>query len=79
MIRVEAEAISSTDDKYFCMEKLHKYIEGIEEQLEFAESENNAKEKARLLELKKYAQDIRQYIMKRPVGPKKIWFVRGIS
>lgn len=72
LIRVEAEAISSTDDKYYLIERLHKYIEAIDEQLEQSEgiTEQNRK-KDKMLELQEYAQEVRKYIMNRPVGPKR--------
>lgn len=72
LIRVEAEAISSTDDKYYLMERLHKYIETIDEQLEQLEgSAESSRNKDKLLELQGYAQEVRKYIMGRPVGPKR--------
>ena len=72
LIRVEAEAIESTDDKYYLMEKLHECIEVIETQIE--ESENNKKSnfnRAKLEKLQEYAQEVRNFIMNRPVGRKR--------
>lgn len=72
LIRVEAEAISSTDDKYYLMERLHKYIEVIDEELELLEdSDKQNRKRDKLSELQKYAQDVRKYIIGRPVGPKR--------
>lgn len=71
LIRVEAEAIESTDDKYYMMKKLHESIEEIEAQLEVSENTNNDKGKNKLLALQSYAEEIRQYIMAKPVGKKK--------
>ena len=72
LIRVEAEAIESTDDKYYLMEKLHECIEVIETQIE--ESENSKKSnfnRAKLEKLQEYAQEVRSFIMNRPVGRKR--------
>ena len=72
LIRVEAEAISSTDDKYYLMERLHKYIEAIDEQLEQSEDcAEPSRNTDKMLELQGYAQEVRKYIMGRPVGPKR--------
>lgn len=75
LIRIEAEAIKSTDDKYFLMERLHKYIETIETQLENFDYATNSidsnQNRDKLLNLQNYAQEIRQYIMNQPVGPRR--------
>ncbi len=72
LIRVEAEAIESTDDKYYLMEKLHECIEVIETQIE--ESENSKKSnfnRAKLEKLQAYAQEVRSFIINRPIGRKR--------
>ena len=71
LIRVDAEAIESTDDKYYMMKKLHEQLDAIETQLELAENNNDTKNINKLLAHKKYAHEIRQYIMSRPVGRKR--------
>ena len=75
LIRVEAEAIESTDDKYYLMEKLHEYIQTIETQLK--ESEKNRKTyniqqtTEELQALHNYAMEVRSYIMGRRIGRKR--------
>ena len=71
LIRVEAEAIESTDDKYYMMKKLHEAMEEIVTQLELAENSKDTKNEEKLLAQQAYAQEIRQYIMGRPVGRKR--------
>lgn len=71
LIRVDAEAIESTDDKYYLMEKLHGVIDEIEAQLELAENSEDSKSIDKALAQRAYAQEVRQYIMGRPVGPKR--------
>lgn len=69
LIRIEAEAIESTDDKYYLMKKLYEVIEDIEAQLEL--SEDNDINEDKLLALQANAQEVRKYIMGRPVGRKR--------
>ena len=73
LIRVEAEDVTTVDDKYFLMEKLHKYIEVLDAQIDALDEDSNvsAREKEKLLNLQSYSQEIRQFIMGRPIGPKR--------
>lgn len=73
LIRVEAEDVTTLDDKYFLMEKLHKYIEVLDAQVDALDYDNNvsAKEREKLLSLQRYSQEIRQFIMSRPIGPRR--------
>ena len=74
LIRVEAEAIKTTDDKYFAMERLHKYLEFLDSQIDTWEEtgDYSKREYEKILALQKYAQEIRQYIMSRPIGPRRM-------
>ncbi len=75
LIRIEAEAIESTDDKYYLMEQLHKYIQIIEAQLKKSEknrkTDNNHHTAEELQSLHDYAMEIRAYIMGRKIGRKR--------
>ena len=73
LIRVEAEDVTTIDDKYFLMEKLHKYIEVLDAQVDALEYDNSvsAREREKLLSLQRYSQEIRQFIMGRPIGPRR--------
>lgn len=75
MIRVDAEDITSTDDKIYLLERLYKYIGIIDTSLSLLESKNkNAMKKVKqskneLLNLKEYAGEVRQYIIKFRIIP----------
>ena len=75
LIRVEAEAIESTDDKYYLMEKLHEYIQTIEAQLKVSENncktDNKQQTSEELQSLHDYAMEVRAYIMGRKIGRKR--------
>ncbi|SHK24998.1 hypothetical protein SAMN05216582_10141 [Selenomonas ruminantium] len=75
LIRIEAEAIESTDDKYYLMEQLHKYIQAIEAQLKKSEKNNKTDNDRQTIEelqsLHDYAMEIRAYIMGRKIGRKR--------
>lgn len=75
LIRVEAEAIESTDDKYYLMEKLHEYIQTIEAQLKESENncktDNNQQTSEELQSLHDYAMEVRAYITGHKIGRKR--------
>ena len=75
LIRVEAEAIESTDDKYYLMEKLHEYIQTIEAQLKKSENNNKTdniqQTSEELQSLHDYAMEVRAYIMGRKISRKR--------
>jgi len=73
LIRIEAEDVKTHDDKYFLMEKLHKYIEALDAQVDALDYDSSvpAKEREKLLSLQRYSQEVRQFIMSRPIGPRR--------
>jgi hypothetical protein len=73
LIRVEADAIESVDDKYYLVEKLHKYIDIVEAALEMLQDEKQApkvKQKEKdLLRLQEYMQETRRFLMEYKIPP----------
>lgn len=67
IIRAEAEAISSTDDKVYLIEDLYKLIEPVETALKWLDDPKKAKSvrqsKDELLRLQKSLAETREYIM----------------
>ena len=67
LIRVEAEAISSTDDKVYLMEELHKHIEAAEtalKELDDPKTAPNVKQtREELLRLRENMEEVRKYII----------------
>lgn len=72
MIRVEAENISSVDDKIYLLERLYKKIGALETSLDMIQSGEGKKvrqTKNELENLMRYAQDIRIYIIRYQIQP----------
>lgn len=67
MIRIKLEDIDSTEDKTFLLEKLYRYIRGIDNELKSIDRGSDSAEaeerRAELLHLKDDAQDIRKQII----------------
>lgn len=67
LIRVEAEAITSTDDKVYLLKDLYKHIEAVEKALKLLESPETApkvqQSRDELLRLQKSMEEVRAYII----------------
>lgn len=75
LIRVEAEAITSTDDKVYLLKDLYKHIEAVEKALQLLESPETApkvqQSRDELLRLQKSMEEVRTYIIGAPLPVKR--------
>ena len=75
LIRVEAEAIDSTDDKVYLMKELHKHIEAAEtalKELDDPKTAPNVKQtREELMRLRENMEEVRHFIIDFPIPQKR--------
>ena len=79
LIRVEAEDVTTLDDKYFLMEKLHKYIEVLDAQVDALDYDNSVQGKGEAVEFTEVFSGNTPVHNGQTYWAKEIWFVCGVS